>query len=114
MPPPPPWFGRRPSIPREVVQSIDSEGGLTHRFDFGNLTLSANRKQYLTDDRVEMTLPNLSFSLSPQTFFKASPSQARFYNNITWSGSASFRRSTSDRPEQPDTAPVQHAPWRIR
>ena len=90
--------------PREVVQSIDSEGGLTHRFDFGNLTLSANRKQYLTDDRVEMTLPNLSFSLSPKTFLKASPSQARFYNNITWSGSSSFRRNTSDRPEQPDTA----------
>jgi len=90
--------------PREVVQSIDSEGGVTHRFGFGNLTLSANRKQYLSDDRVEMTLPNLSLSLSPQTFFKASPSQARFYNNITWSGSSSFRRSSSDRAEQPDTA----------
>jgi len=91
--------------PREVVQSIDSEGGLTHRFDFGNLTLSANRKQYLSDDRVEMTLPNLSFSLSPLTFFKASPAQARFYNNITWSGSSSFRRSSSDRPVQSDTLP---------
>ncbi len=44
--------------PQEVVQSIDSEGGMSHRFSFGNLTLSANRKQYLTDDRVEMTLPN--------------------------------------------------------
>jgi len=93
--------------PMEVVQSIDSEGGLTRRFDFGNLTMSANRKQYLSDDRVDMTLPNLSFSLSPQTFFKASPSQASFYNNITWSGSASFRRNTSDRPEQPDTAEFQ-------
>jgi len=89
--------------PREVVQSIDSEGGVSHRFGFGNLTLSANRKQFLSDDRVEMTLPNLSFSLSPQTFFKASPSQARFYNNITWSGSSAFRRSTSDRPAQPDS-----------
>ncbi len=91
--------------PREVVQSIDSEGGLTHRFDFGNLTLAANRKQHLSDDRVDMTLPNLSFSLSPQTFFQASPAQARFYNNITWSGSSSFRRSSSDRPVQSDTLP---------
>lgn len=90
--------------PMEVVQSIDSEGGLTHRFDFGNLTLSANRKQYLTDDRVEMTAPNLSFSLSPMTFFKAAGSQARFYNNITLSGSAQFRRNISDRQAQPDTA----------
>lgn len=86
--------------PREVVQSIDSEGGMNHRFNFGNLTFSANRKQYLSDDRVDMTLPNLSFSLSPQTFFKASPAQARFYNNITWSGSSSFRRNSTDRPEQ--------------
>ncbi|MBT8396298.1 MAG: hypothetical protein KJN92_05000, partial [Gemmatimonadetes bacterium] len=79
---------RRTSFdPREVVQSIDSEGGVTHRFDFGNLTLSANRKQYLSDDRVEMTLPNLSFSLSPMTFLRAPTGRARFYNNITWSGS---------------------------
>jgi hypothetical protein len=93
--------------PREVVQSIDSEGGVSHRFDFGNLTLSANRKQYLSDDRVEMTLPNLSFSLSPQTFFKAPASQARFYNNITWSGSTSFRRSISDKAPQSDTLPFR-------
>ena len=96
---------RRTSFdPREVVQSIDSEGGLSHRFDFGNLTLSANRKQYLSDDRVEMTLPNLSFSLSPITFLKATPSQAKFYNNITWSGSTSFRRSISDRAPLPGWA----------
>jgi hypothetical protein len=51
-----------------------------------------------------MTLPNLSFSLSPITFLRASPSQAGFFNNITWSGSAQFRRSISDFPDQPDTA----------
>ncbi len=98
-------FVRRTSFdPMEVVQSIDSDGGLSHRFSFGNLSLAANRRQYLTDDRVEMTLPTLSFSLSPRTFFKASSAQTRFYNNMTWSGSANYRRSLSDRPEQPDTA----------
>ncbi len=97
-------FVRQTSFdPVEVVQSIDSEGGLSRRFDFGNLTLSANRRQFLTDDRVEMTLPNLSLSLSPQTFFRASPGQARFFNNLTWSGSGSFRRSISERPPRPDT-----------
>ncbi len=90
--------------PREVVQSIDSEGGLSHRFSFGNLTLAGNRRQYLSDDRVEMTLPDVRFSLSPKTFFQASPSQARFYNNVTWSGSTSFRRSISDRVAQPDSS----------
>lgn len=89
--------------PLEVVQSIDSDGGLTHRFTFGNLSLSANRRQYLSSDRVDMTLPNLSFSLSPRTFFKAPSTRARFYNNLTWSGSANFRRSLWDRPPQPDT-----------
>ncbi len=99
---------RRTSFdPREVVQSIDSEGGVTHRFGFGNLTLSANRKQYLSDDRVEMTLPNLSFSLSPMTFLRAPTGRARFYNNITWSGSTSFRRSTSDKSPQPDSLPFK-------
>jgi hypothetical protein len=95
---------RRTSFdPREVVQSIDSEGGLSHRFSFGNLSLSGNRRQYLSDDRVEMTLPTVSFSLSPKTFLQASPAQAKFYNNITWSGSANYRRSTSDRVPQADS-----------
>ncbi len=105
---------RRTSFnPREVVQSIDSEGGLSHRFGFGNLSLSANRRQYLSDDRVEMTAPTLSFSLSPKTFFQASPAQARFYNNITWSGSANYRRSTSDRVAQADSAFTPSAADRV-
>ena len=96
---------RRTSFdPREVVQSIDSEGGLSHRFSFGNLSLSGNRRQYLSDDRVEMTLPTVSFSLSPRTLFQASPAQAKFYNNLTWTGSANYRRSMSDRIPQADSA----------
>jgi hypothetical protein len=96
---------RRTSFdPREVVQSIDSEGGLSHRFNFGNLSLSGNRRQYLSDDRVEMTLPIVSFSLTPKTFFQASPTQAKLYSNLTWSGSANFRRSSADRQPQADSA----------
>lgn len=98
-------FVRRNSFdPREVVQSIDSEGGLSRRFSFGNLSLSANRRQYLSDDRVDMTLPTANFSLSPITFLKASPSEARFYNNMTFSGSANYRRNVSDRVPQSDSA----------
>ncbi len=95
---------RRTSLnPMEVVQSIDSESGLTHRFSFGNLSISGNRRQYLSDDKVDMTLPNMSFSLSPKTFFQAAPTQARFFNNLTWSGSARYRRSVADRAERPDS-----------
>lgn len=90
--------------PREVTQSIDSEGGLSHRFDWGNLSLGATRRQFLSDDRVEMTLPTASVSLSPITLLPAPPSRAAWYNNVTWSGNVSLRQELFDRPPQPDTA----------
>ncbi len=82
--------------PQELTRSIDSQGGLTHRFDWGNLSLSANRRQYLTDDRVEMTLPDLSLSLKTITLFPAPANQASPLNNITLSGGGSMRRSIRD------------------
>lgn len=88
--------------PREVTQSIDSEGGLSRRFDWGSLNLGANRKEYLSDDRVEWTLPSANLSLSTITLFRAPSAEASFYNNMTWSGSMSFNRRTVDR-LQPDT-----------
>ncbi len=90
--------------PREVTQSIDSDGGLNRRFDWGALSVSFNRRQFLSDDRVEMTLPTANLSLSTITLFReASPTQARFYNNMTLSASGNFSRSIRDLPAQ-DTA----------
>lgn len=86
--------------PREVTGSINSEGGLNRRFDWGTLSLSANRRQFLSDDRVEMTLPTVSLSLKPITLFPAAPGEAKFYNNLTWSGSANGTRSIVDREDQ--------------
>jgi len=90
--------------PREVTQSINSDGGFNRRFDWGNLSFSANRQQYLSDDRVEMTLPSVNLSLNPITFLQARPGQERFFNNITWTGSGGYRRSTLDRPAPPGEA----------
>ena len=87
--------------PREVTQSINSEGGVNRRFDWGNLSVSADRRQFLSDDRVEMTLPSANLSLKTITLFQAPASRARFYNNLTWSGSARYRRNTVDRAPQP-------------
>ena len=89
--------------PREVTQSINSEGGLRRRFDWGDLSVSADRRQFLSDDRVEMTLPTASLSLKTITLFKAPPSRAGFFNNMTWSGSARYRRSTVVRAAQTDS-----------
>jgi hypothetical protein len=94
--------------PREVTQSIDSEGGIGRRFDWGMLSLAANRRNYLSDDREEWTLPSANLSLSPITLFAAPIGEGSFYNNMTWSGSATVRRSTVDR-AQPDTFSVAQA-----
>lgn len=94
-------FVRRNSFdPREVTGSIDSEGGLNRRFDWGTLSLNANRKQFLSDDHVTMTLPSANLSLKSITLFRAPPGEAKFYNNLTWSGSASAARNTVDRVDQ--------------
>ncbi len=87
--------------PQEVTQSIDSEAGLNRRFDWGSLSVSANRKQYLSDDRTEWLLPSANLSLSPITLFRAPASEASFYNNMTWSGAGGFRRNSIDRLQSP-------------
>ena len=83
--------------PTEVTQSIDSEGGGSRRFDWGNLSVSANRRQYMSDDRIEWTLPQASLSLSSITLFRAPPNRAKPWNNMTLGGSASFSRRTVDK-----------------
>ena len=87
--------------PREVTQSIDSQGGINRRFDWGNVSVSANRRQFLSDDRVSLTLPSANLSLSPITFFSAPSSRAGWYNNIIWTGSGNYTRSIEDRLDQP-------------
>ncbi|MBT8337556.1 MAG: hypothetical protein KJO11_13195 [Gemmatimonadetes bacterium] len=91
--------------PTEVTQSIDSQGGLQRRFDWGNLSVSGNRRQFLSDDRVEQTFPSVNLSLSTITLFPAPQNRAGIFNNLTLSGSGSLRRSTTTRAEddpQPD------------
>ena len=99
-------FVRRNSFdPREVTQSIDSKGGFERRFDWGNLSVNANRRQFLSDDRVESTFPQVNLSLKPITLFSAPPNRARLYNNMTWSARGSLSRSFRDQPAQnPDSA----------
>ncbi len=90
--------------PRELTQTINSEAGFSHRFDWGNLSLSANRQQHLTDDRVDMSLPRASLNINTMTLLAAPPQAASWYNNLTLGGSASFNRDVFQRAVQPDTA----------
>ena len=98
-------FVRQQSFdPRELTQTINSEAGFNHRFDWGTLTLSANRRQHLTDDRVDMNLPNASLNINTMTLFAAPPQAASWYNNLNLGGSARFNRDVFQRAAQPDTA----------
>ncbi len=82
--------------PRELTQTINSQGGLNRRFDWGSLNIGANRQQHLSDDRVVMKLPTASLSLSPITFLRASGSNVNWYNNVTWSGGMNYSRGLTD------------------
>jgi len=84
--------------PRELTSSINSQAGVQQRFDWGSLSVEARRQQYLSDDRLEMTLPSATLSLNSFTLFRAAPTQARWYNNMTASASSRFGRDVREFP----------------
>jgi len=88
--------------PRELTASINSQGGIQQRFDWGSASVEARRQQYMTDDRVEMTLPSATLSVSTFTLFPAGSSNPRWYNNVTVGASSSFGRDV----RQPGTPRV--------
>ncbi|MCL7971914.1 MAG: hypothetical protein M8866_07470 [marine benthic group bacterium] len=90
--------------PRLQTQSIDSDAGLNHRFSFANVAVSARRRQFLTSERTELTLPQLSLSFSPVTLFSAPRSQEGLFNNMTLSGTGSFSRNSTSEPLATDRA----------
>lgn len=90
--------------PQELNRDIRSNFNLRHRFDWGSLSFGAQRRQYLSQDRVDLTLPNVGLSLSPITISQGL--------GITWSGQGSFtNRSTGytgvPTPGQRDTRGLQ-------
>ncbi|HEX6135349.1 MAG TPA: putative LPS assembly protein LptD [Longimicrobiales bacterium] len=89
-------FVRRRSFdPNELNQSIQSNGGINRRFDWGTINLTLSRRQQLSDNTVAMTLPNVSLNFLPLTLFEAMPGEERWYSNLTWNGGASLNRATA-------------------
>ncbi len=78
--------------PRELNRSIRSSGGLSRRFDWGSLTVNAQRDQFLNDNTVSATLPSIGLNLSSITLFAAEPGDEKFYSNTTWTASGNSRR----------------------
>jgi len=78
--------------PEEQTRTIDSDVGLNHRFSFGNLQTSADRRQELDGSGTTTTLPRVNFSLLPVTLFGAPRGSAGPFNNLTLDGSTRFSR----------------------
>jgi lipopolysaccharide export system protein LptA len=80
--------------PMELNRSIDSNGSLRRRFDFGSTSLGVSRRQRINDATTDWTLPSVSFNISPTTLFEALPGDERWYSNLNWQGITSNVRAT--------------------
>jgi hypothetical protein len=74
--------------PNELKRDITSSLNMSRRFDWGNFSLGLQRRQSITQDKVDMTLPNVALSLSPVTISQAL--------NMNWTGSGNFRSDRTD------------------
>ena len=81
--------------PRELNRSIDSDVGVRRRFDWGNVSLSGSRNQFLSNGTVRTTLPSLSVNLASVTLFEALPGEESWFSNATWTANANVRRQTA-------------------
>jgi lipopolysaccharide export system protein LptA len=89
----------RSTNPLEAVQDLQSNLSLGRRFDWGQVSLQADRRQSLANERVEWTFP--SFNLNPNTltlFRSAGPDAARWYNDVSLTLGASGRFTGVDLP----------------
>ncbi|MDX1673882.1 MAG: putative LPS assembly protein LptD [Longimicrobiales bacterium] len=85
-------FVRRNSFdPRELNQTIRSSASANRTFDWGSVTLGADRQQQLSTEQVDWTLPSLQLSLSPVTIYSSEDGM-----DITWRGSGNATRRSRD------------------
>ncbi len=82
--------------PTELNRDITSNAGLNRRFDWGSVNLQLSRRQSVTQDKVDWTLPSVGLNLSPVTLFAAPGLHNSWYNNMTLTGNASARWSKTD------------------
>ncbi|MBR9990551.1 MAG: LPS-assembly protein LptD [Gemmatimonadetes bacterium] len=90
------FVSQRTFDPRELNRSIDSNGSIQRRFDWGNASVGLSRKQYLSNNTVQSQLPSFRLSVSPLTLFEAAPGDERWFSNLTWSGSGDMRIDRRD------------------
>lgn len=89
-------FVRRTTVePGEATQNLRSSFNLTHRFDWGNVALGADRQQSISNGSVSMTLPSFSLSPNPITLFRSSAADPSWYHNGSFTVRARGSRALS-------------------
>jgi hypothetical protein len=76
--------------PRELNRSIDSNAGVSRRFNWGSVNMGLARNHYLTDNTVNLT-PSVGVNLSSIALFPALPGAEKWYSNANWTASANAR-----------------------
>ncbi|NIP81069.1 MAG: hypothetical protein GWM90_18360, partial [Gemmatimonadetes bacterium] len=85
-------FVRRNSFdPQELNRRITSSASVNRSFDWGSMSLGADRQQQLSTEQVDYTLPSLSLTVSPMTLFSNGEGL-----DLTWSGRGQASRRTRD------------------
>ncbi|MFP4623009.1 MAG: putative LPS assembly protein LptD, partial [Gemmatimonadota bacterium] len=77
--------------PRELNRRITSSASVSRTFDWGSMSLGADRQQQLSTGQVDWKLPGLSLNISPVTLY-----QREDGFGVTWRGSGGVTRSTRD------------------
>ncbi len=82
--------------PLRNTQLVSSSANLTRRFRWGQLTLGATRRQNLSDNSSQSTLPSLDLAPKPLDIAR----------NITWSPGFTLRNELNSRTPLPDVVVV--------
>ena len=86
--------------PREVTQSIDSQGGINRRFDWGNVSLSANRRQFLSTTGCRSRCPRPPLALAHHLLLGPVVAGGLVQQRHL-DGKRNYTRSIEDRLDQP-------------
>lgn len=89
------FIQQRSYDPRELRRSIISNAGVNRRFNWGSVSTQASRTHYLTDDKIDYTLPSVGVTFSTVTLFPATGA-THWFSNATWTSSAQLRRTATD------------------
>jgi hypothetical protein len=75
--------------PRELTQTVASQGSMDRTFNWGSVSLGAQRRQRITDDQIDWTLPSFNLNLRPLTLFAGDDGMG----GLTWSGRGTVNRT---------------------